>query len=137
MVVSYRESCQGMKFNGSPKNGEMFRETHKIGHANCNNDIAKDTPNIPYLWGNVIGYSEKNLRDSSYANASALEERRFMSDGDQRVIFLLLCVNANRYPAAKLNEGKLCTVKYFYSIQILDTVELFTTYNHNCCSNLF
>jgi hypothetical protein len=58
------------------------------------------------------------LRGSfSYANASALEERRFVSDGDQRVIFLLLCVNANRYPAAKLNEGKLCI------IQILDAVE--------------
>jgi len=28
---------------------EIFSETHIIGHAHGNNDIAKDTPNIPDL----------------------------------------------------------------------------------------
>ena len=60
-----------------------------------------------------------------------------MSDGDQRVIFLLLCVNANRYPAAKLNEGKLCMVNHFLQYSDLGCSRTFTTYKHNCCSNLF
>ena len=48
MVESYRKSChreQEMRFDCSPEEGE----THIIGHAYGNNDIAKDVPNIPHL----------------------------------------------------------------------------------------
>ena len=106
-------------------NKERLRETHIIDHAKGNNNITKDTPNIPYLWGDVFRYLGTNLKGScSYPNASVLEERRFVGDGDQRVIFLLLCVNSYRDPAAKLNEGKLCTVNFFFNVQILDEVAL-------------
>ena len=35
-----------------------MRETHIIGHAYGNNDIAKNPPNIPYLQGDAINIME-------------------------------------------------------------------------------
>ena len=31
-----------------------MQETHIVGHAHGNNDIANNPPNIPYLQGDVI-----------------------------------------------------------------------------------
>jgi hypothetical protein len=42
-----------MKYLSKSKR-EKVSETHIIGHAHGNNDIAKDTPNGSYLRGVVI-----------------------------------------------------------------------------------
>ena len=55
-----------------------MQETHKIGHAHGNHDIAKNAPNIPYLQGDVIEIMGNELvrwfvRQRSYKRGSPFQ----------------------------------------------------------------
>ena len=56
-----------------------MKETHIIGHAYGNNDIANNPPNIPYLQGDVIKIMKNEparwfVPQRSYKRASPFQE---------------------------------------------------------------
>jgi len=100
-------------------------ETHIIGHAYGNNDIAKGTANGPYLQVMTLDNWEQTcMVVYTVPNGTPLDGRQFGAP-EQGVMFLRVHTNPSCYPSAKLNERELCTVQKFWGVQILNVVDLF------------
>jgi len=102
-------------------------ETHVIGHAHGNDDIAKDTPSIPHLQAMSLDNWEQTcvVVHMTYGSGTPKFEGHHFGDPKRGVIFLFIPINPNCYPTPKLNERELCTMEHFYSVQILNVVDLF------------